>query len=55
MNNKSKGIEIDTRNPKHKSYNFEDSTRLGQIILEFMLFIELEDMSPQNVPRLIMK
>ncbi len=55
MNNKSKGIEIDTRNPKHKSYNFEDSTRLGQTILEFVLSIELEDMSPQNVSRLIMK
>jgi hypothetical protein len=28
---------------------------LGQTILEFVLSIELEDMSPQNVPRLIMK
>jgi hypothetical protein len=55
MNNKSKGIEIHIRNPKHKSYNFEDSTRLGQTILEFVLSIELEDMSPQNVSRLIMK
>ncbi len=55
MNNKSKGIEIHTRDPKHKSYNFEDSTKLGQTILEFVLSIELKDMSPQNVPRLIMK
>ncbi len=55
MNNKRKRIEIDTRNPKRKSYNFEDSTRLAQTILEFVLFVELEDMSSQNVLRLIMK
>lgn len=40
-NNKSRGIEREKKNPKRRSYDFMDSTKLVQKNQEFVLIVEL--------------
>jgi hypothetical protein len=41
-NNRSRGFERDRRNPECKSYNYEDSTRLVQIIFKICAFYKIK-------------
>jgi hypothetical protein len=38
MNNTSKRIKTDRKNPKHRSFNYEDSTRLAQTLSKIFAF-----------------
>jgi hypothetical protein len=41
MNKRSKGIKRDRRNPKHRSYNFDDSAKLVQKISTIYAFCRI--------------
>jgi hypothetical protein len=43
LNDKSRGLERERKNPKHRNYDHVDSTRLVQTLLKYVLSIELED------------
>jgi hypothetical protein len=55
MNNKSRWIEKDFKNPKHRSYISRDLARLVQTLFKIYVFVELENTLSQNVCRSIMK
>jgi len=44
-NHKSRGIKREKKNPKRKSYDSMDSTRLFKKIPGFVFFVELKDTS----------
>jgi len=46
MNHKSKGIEKEKKNQECRNYDYEVWLKL---FLEYLFFVELEDMSSQNV------
>jgi hypothetical protein len=55
MNNRSKRFERDKRDPDCRSYNYEDSTRLVQIISRIYAFYRVKGHVIINFHRLIAK